>query len=199
MHKRKYEATDAGGSLKVSGRYNRGRDLFSEHETWPALYLALSAEICLGEIMRHITPALLPQLNGYRLSEIAVYCAAIVDCTDVPAIGVRPDDLLHDTNFPASALLAEAVIAKGAEGMIVPSATRLGNNLIIFPNQMRAGSTLTVVGERDPCSMSPAHEWTDYSASSVLLLPPKRPERSERPPSTQKTCPVTYAAASEQK
>ncbi len=48
------------------GRYNRGLDQFASDQVWPAPYLALAPEVCLGEIVRHITPDLLPQLNDYR-------------------------------------------------------------------------------------------------------------------------------------
>ena len=72
MHKRKYAATDPGGARKVSGRYNRGLDRFSEAESFPALYLATGPEVCLGEVYRHVTQKLLPSLNDYRLSELSV-------------------------------------------------------------------------------------------------------------------------------
>jgi hypothetical protein len=44
MHKRRYPPADPGGAIKVSGkvsgRYNRGLDQFSEDESFGALYLA---------------------------------------------------------------------------------------------------------------------------------------------------------------
>jgi RES domain-containing protein len=61
-HKRKYAAANPGGARKVSGRYNRGLDRFPEAESFPALYLATSPEVCLGEVFRHVTPKLLPSL-----------------------------------------------------------------------------------------------------------------------------------------
>src|SRR5438552_5494078 len=71
MHKRRYPATDPGGSLKVSGRYNRGADKFPPDHVWPALYLSCSAEVCLGEIIRHVSsPAQLAALNDHQLSEL---------------------------------------------------------------------------------------------------------------------------------
>lgn len=155
MHKRRYSATDAGGSRKVSGRYNRGLDLFHENEVWTALYLALGAEICLGEVSRHITPDLLPQLNGYRLSELAVRLAAVLDCRDMAVLGLQPTDLWHDTDCSIPRVLAAAAIAQGVEGILVPSATRLGDNLIIFPELLRANASLEIVGERDPALYVP--------------------------------------------
>lgn len=50
MHHRKYPAADPGGARKVSGRYNRGLDLFPEERSFAALYLATGPDICLGEV-----------------------------------------------------------------------------------------------------------------------------------------------------
>jgi hypothetical protein len=84
-HRRKYAAADPGGSLRVSGRYNRGLDAFPPEQAFPALYLALGPEICLGEVLRHITPDLLLFLNDYRLTELAVELTGVLDCRDPSA------------------------------------------------------------------------------------------------------------------
>jgi hypothetical protein len=36
------------------------------------------------------------------------------------------------------------------EGLIAPSATRLGDDLILFPENLRAGSRVEIVSGRDP-------------------------------------------------
>jgi RES domain-containing protein len=150
MHRRKYLATDPGGSLKVSGRYNRGLDQFALEQTWPALYLAIAPETCLGELLRHVTVEHLPHLNDYRLSELSLDLEVICDCRDMSAIGLAPADLWHDTDFRVTQELAASTIARGAEGMLVPSATRLGDNLVLFPTQLRPTSLISVIGSRDP-------------------------------------------------
>ncbi|MDQ6832298.1 MAG: RES family NAD+ phosphorylase [Chloroflexota bacterium] len=155
MHRQNYPATDASGSRKYSGRYNRGLDLFPETEVWTALYLALGAEVCLGEVLRHVTPNLLPQLNDYCLSELAVWLTAILDCRDMAALGLQPTDLWHDTDCSIPRVLAAAAITQGVEGILVPSATRLGDNLIIFPELLRANASLEIVGKRDPALYVP--------------------------------------------
>jgi hypothetical protein len=53
FHHARFAADDSSGSLRVSGRYNRGLDLFQIDETWPALYLGLGRDVCIGEIVRH--------------------------------------------------------------------------------------------------------------------------------------------------
>ena len=150
MHKRKYSADDPGGSHKVSGRYNRGLDRFPEDESFPALYLAIGPEVCLGEIQRHVTPKLLPLLNDFHLSELSIRVEAVVDCRDPARLGLRPGGLVHDTNYEATQAVGAAAFADGLEGLLVPSATHLGDNLILFPTNLRADSQFEVVSSRDP-------------------------------------------------
>lgn len=150
IHRQHYAADDPGGSLRVSGRYHRGMDLFRPEDVWPALYLALRPETALGELVRHVTPALLPHLNGYRISELSVRLAAVADCRDASRLGVHADIVLNDRDYTVTQQLGAAVVTARLEGMLVPSATNLGDNLIIFPEVLRESSELRVVTSRDP-------------------------------------------------
>lgn len=150
FHRRTYGATDSGGALLVSGRYHRAPDQFPRSGVWSALYLALSPESSLGEVIRHFTPQLLPQLNEYRLSEVDVELESILDCRYAAAFGLSPEDLTRDYDFAITQEIAAAAIAQGAEGILVPSTTGLGDNLVVFPAQLRSSSRLTVAGSRDP-------------------------------------------------
>lgn len=150
MHKRKYPATDPGGSLKVSGRYNRGLDRFPEAESFAALYLATRPETSLGEISRHLTPRLLSSLNDFRLSELSVAAEGILDCRDPTSVGLRPEHFAYDTDYEASQAIGAAAFASGFEGLLVASATRLGDALILFPENMREESRIEAVSSRDP-------------------------------------------------
>jgi RES domain-containing protein len=150
MHKRRYAADDAGGARLVSGRYNRGLDRFPEEEAFAALYLATLPEVCLGEVYRHITPELLPSLNGFRLSELSASLRRIADCRDPGRLGLWPEDLSHDTHYRATQALGAAASSRGLEGLLVPSATGLGDNLVLFPENLLGDSRMTVVSGRDP-------------------------------------------------
>jgi RES domain-containing protein len=150
FHKRKYRATDHGGSLTFSARFNRGLDLFPADEIWPALYLALAPEISIGERQRHARPERLPELNDYPLTTLSVTLAVVLDCTDATTLGISLEDLCHDTDFSAGQHLAAAALAQEIEAMIVPSATRLGNNLVVFPTQLRPTSRIVEVSHIDP-------------------------------------------------
>jgi hypothetical protein len=123
----------------TSGRYHRGPVEFPEGPTWPALYLALRPEIPWVEITRH--GPVLPQHNEFLLSELSVALPGVVDCRDVMAMGLSAGDLLHDTDYGVPHGLAAAALVGGAKGMIVPSATLLGDNLIILPENLPCPAT----------------------------------------------------------
>lgn len=148
-HVRSYEPTGHGGSLRSSGRYHRGPE-FPPEESFPALYLALSPEVSLGEVLRRLSPELMHQLNEYRLSELDVELQAVLDCRNADVLGLTADDLVRDYDLAISQEIGAAAVAEGAEGILVPSATRLGDNLVVFPNQLQSTSRLVVIGSRDP-------------------------------------------------
>ena len=133
-------------------RFRRSSNRWSapSDQCWPALYLALGPEVCLGEILRHISPELLPRLNDYRISELALDLASIVDCRNLETLGLSPEDICHDTDYRLTQALSAAVVARNAEGLLAPSCTRLGDNLILFPTKLRVDSRLVVVSSRDP-------------------------------------------------
>lgn len=151
MHNQRYRANDHGGALIVSGRYHRGRDLFPPEQVFAALYLSLAPEICIGEILRHVsTIEGLQYLNNFVLSELTVELRAVMDCRDSIALGLEPETLLLDTDYSITRELAAAAVTRGAEGVLVPSATRLGDNLIIFPQNLRPASQLIIVSSKSP-------------------------------------------------
>ena len=157
FHNQRYAADSHGGSLKVTGRYHRGRDRFPEADTWPALYLALNPHIALGERLRHTTPELLASLNGQRLTELQVALHRVLvgcllpDCARSAIPGVTENDLCRPYDYAKPHELAAAARAIGAEGMLVPSCTGFTDgNLVVFPDHLDANSTIVVVHSEDP-------------------------------------------------
>jgi hypothetical protein len=146
----RYPADDPGGSLKVSGRYNLGLDLTSSEQAFSALYLGLTQATCVGEVLRHLTPATFAQLTNYRLTELRVDVSAVIDCRDPSVLGLTVDAVCDEFDYSLPRQLARAAVAVGVEGLLVPSATRLGSNLVLFPSTRREGSSLTVVQSIDP-------------------------------------------------
>lgn len=90
------------------------------------------------------------ELNTYRITEVRVQLSEIIDCREIAARGISLDNLLNDHDYTMSQRLGAAVLATGAEGLLVPSATRLGDNLVVFPTNLRPESVLEVIASRDP-------------------------------------------------
>jgi hypothetical protein len=143
--------------LKTTGRYNRARDKFPDHDVWPALYTALAQHIALGERIRHTTAQALSALAGQRVGHLSVRLGLVLngcesdDCLTPAWTEIAPDDLCHPTNYRMTHAIAAAARARGAEGMLIPSCTRFrGGNLIIFPDLLRPNSEVHVIDTEDP-------------------------------------------------
>lgn len=155
-HSRKYAGDDASGSLRATGRFNRGSDKHANHETWPALYTALAEHVALGERLRHTTPESLSLLAHQRLSRLQVQLEAVLvlcaptGCSDMGIEGVEFSDLCHPTEYATCHQIA--MYARSfAEAMLVPSCTLFPDgNLIIFPDLLRSSSTIVVEYAHDP-------------------------------------------------
>ena len=151
-HNRRYAATDPGGSLKVSGRYHRGGDRFGPDEIWAALYTGTTYGVCLGEIVRHLpTAEFVTRLRAYRLSRLEVRLAAVLDVRVLGCCGLTPAILLDDPTYAVGQTLAAAAIARSCEGLLVPSATRLPDPvLVLFPERFGPDARVRVLGSVDP-------------------------------------------------
>jgi RES domain-containing protein len=157
FHSQRYTAASHGGSLKVTGRFHRGRDRYPEAETWPALYLALKLHIALDERLRHTTPQLLASLNGQRLSELRLGLHRVIvgchlpDCARSAIPGISMGDLCRPHNYAKPHQVAAAARTMGVEGILVPSCTEFaGGNLVVFPDLLDTHSKIEVVRSEDP-------------------------------------------------
>jgi hypothetical protein len=65
-------------------------------------------------------------------------------------LGLTRDDLCDDADLEVPRALAEAALARGVEGMLVPSATLLGDNLIVLTGNRRPGTSFEIVGFIEP-------------------------------------------------
>ena len=148
FHHQRYDPTSAAGSLRRSGRYHRGRDLFPEEQVWSALYTALSPLIALGESLRHLEDTM--ALKHRRLSELQLKVEALVALRDETALGL-PQDMLIGDDLALTQSLGAAALHAGAEGVLVPSATRFsGGNIVLFTDQLRDTSPVELVRSEDP-------------------------------------------------
>jgi len=129
----------------VSGVPKQVQDLLARNPAMPPEELGETAHV------------LLSGLNARLLSEISVELSDVLDCRDVEAMGLKPPDvepadLFHDTDFTVGQELGAAIVARGHEAMLIPSATRLGDNLIVFPTNLQPRSRIQFVGSRSPSS-----------------------------------------------
>lgn len=141
LHSARYAPGDPGGSYRISGRYNRGTDFFGEHAVFSALYLATSPQVSLGEKQRHLTSDNLIQMKDQVLSEFHVRLQAVYDLSEPERLGINTGDLIDDRDLDLPRSLSAALRDLGAEAFLVPSATLLGTNLVVFPDLLTDGST----------------------------------------------------------
>jgi hypothetical protein len=159
-HHYQYVGDSTSGSRCVSGRYNRGLDLYDTGDTWEtlyasgdvweALYVGLSWGVCLAELVRHLTPATLPAAQqSRRCSEIELDLQCVLDCTDLALLGVKEEELLHNSDYSIGQALARAARGQACEALLVPSACRMpgpeGWVMAVFPDLLRAGSVMRVI------------------------------------------------------
>ena len=145
IHAPRYPATDPGGSRRFSGRYHRALDLFVGQRTWEALYLALDTGVCIAEAIRHAVE-LSELADDRRVSEIDAALSAVLDLREASALGLEMDDLTSNDYT----LTQEIALERGVEGMLVPAASLLGNNLVVLIDNLQPTSRLAVTGFVDP-------------------------------------------------
>ena len=73
-----------------------------------------------------------------RLTRLSIEMEGLLDCRDPVTMGLTLDDLLHDTDYRLTQQIGAASVALGIEGILVPSATLLGDNLVVWTSQLRS-------------------------------------------------------------
>jgi hypothetical protein len=158
IHGRRFVATDPGGALVLSGRYHRGRDLFPVNAVFPALYTSAGPEIATWEMIRHsrrsTAIAMWQRFTTVHLSRLQLTLEAVLDLRDPSATGISQADLIGD-DYTLTQAIGAVAAAEGHEGLIVPTATGIGEpgaafNVVIFTDNVRPGSTIAVVETRSP-------------------------------------------------
>jgi RES domain-containing protein len=135
VHWREVAPTDSSLSLRTSGRYHRGLDLFPSDQAFPALYTSLAPEIAIWEMVRRSAARNLTYLKNNLLSELEVNLGRPLDLSEPATIGLTPADLTG-ADQQASQELAATAMAWGYEGLLVPSAALPGLNLVVLPRNL---------------------------------------------------------------
>lgn len=142
-----YEPTSDGGSRRRSGRYHRAPDLFPGLRVWPALYTSLTDGGCIAEAVRYAGS--LDDLDTLRMTSLRVDLAAVLDLTDPGSYGVSTEDLIAD-DYTVTQEIGLAALLRGAEGILVPAASRLGVNLVILTENLGADARVEALTSVDP-------------------------------------------------
>ncbi|MPZ50965.1 MAG: RES domain-containing protein [Dehalococcoidia bacterium] len=144
VHWREIGPTDWRLSLRSSGRYHRGLDLFPADQAFPALYTSLSQENAIWEMVRRSAARNLAYLKNNVLSELVVDLGRVLDLSDPSAVGLVLADLTS-SDLQLCQELAAAAMALRAEGMLVPSAALPGLNLVILPQNLLEPPSLQIL------------------------------------------------------
>ena len=150
------DATSARGSELVSGRYHRARPQDPSGVVWRALYLGLTTGACLGEAIRYLGASGAKATRGRRLTRLRVSLGRVVDLRDVSRLGLTLKDLTEDQDWSVphaptiTQQLALAALQRGIEGLLVPAASLVDDNLVILVDNLAPSSTIDVVSYVDP-------------------------------------------------
>jgi hypothetical protein len=134
-HWREVAATDWSLSLRTSGRYHRGLDLFAPEDAWPALYTSLAPEIAVWEMVRRSAAQNLAFLRNNVLTEMEIDLSRVLDISEPTVVGLPSADLTGP-DLSLCQEIARAARGRGIVALLVPSAALPGSNLVILPQTL---------------------------------------------------------------
>ena len=135
MHWREVAGDDWSLSLRTTGRYHRGRDLFPASQAFTVLYTSLTPENAIWEMVRRSAARHLAYLKNNVLTEIAATLDRVVDLSEPSVIGLTRQDLTGTDLRPCQQFAATAR-SLNLEGVLVPSAALPGVNLVVIPDTL---------------------------------------------------------------
>lgn len=130
------EILDIQGSIQYGGRYNPPGE-------FGALYLSETEMVCVAERLRKGESP-----RPMTLAEVEVNIFEVLDLTDdtcIKRLNMNRGNLLRATgnvayDYEITRRIATWARAKGIEGLLVPSVTSKGKNLVIFMNNLKSTS-----------------------------------------------------------
>lgn len=134
-HKERLVSTE--GNRYFPGRYHLAGET-------GVLYTSLKEAAALSEIRRH--SATLPLSEGLVIGKIRIRLTRVADLTrpeHLKTLGIEEGNLVSPDLLPTQAIGLSARAA-GIQGLIVPSATGEGNNLVVFENNLGVGCLIQV-------------------------------------------------------
>ena len=143
IHQTMWAADDPGGSLVSSGRWNRGLDLVSSADAFPALYTSTAAGVVDWELIRHSrrpdADEMWRRFLRARRTWLDIAVPSTLDLRDPSSVGLNRDDLLGDDTdaYLLPQAIGAAAFGRGLTGILAPSATTMGQtsgdyNVVVF-------------------------------------------------------------------
>ncbi len=138
--RQEYDPLSTEGSLKYGGRYNvKGK--------FGALYIGDSQSVCEAE-MEQKTSGFRAKFK-HKIAKLEISFRRVIDLTNeenCKILNIKKDQLLsEDRTLPQS--LSYLAYHMGYEALITPSATGRGENIIVFPDNIKKGSSIKKVSE----------------------------------------------------
>jgi hypothetical protein len=148
-HHRSRAALNADGSLAGSGgRFNAGVDSVIK-PPFRALYASIESAAALLEVVRHLGYRSTDRRAVVALDEIAMRVLTQIDVDLQRVFDWRREPVLRGNlshaSYRQTQQLAAAAFNRGAEGILVPSATGIDANLVIFVDNLGDSSRIEVV------------------------------------------------------
>jgi RES domain-containing protein len=148
IHRARYAPMDTTGAQMFSGRYHRARKEFPQGRVWPALYTSLNEGACIAEAVRHAGD--LQGLTDRRMTQFRIGLNRVLDLRNPSDYGLRVEDVTDDSDYSRTQELALAALERGAEGLLVPAASLVGDNLVIFIDSLVPHSVIHPIRFIDP-------------------------------------------------
>ena len=127
------------------------------------LYTSLTREGALAEFSFHLAqqnPRPTKPVTLHTLGVVAHRTLKLVRA-DLAALGV-PDSVYQTMNIPRTQAIGAAVEFLGCDGLIAPSARWPCDNLMLFPDSMRADTALEVASSENV-------DWVNWATDQGLL------------------------------
>ena len=139
--RQEYDPLSIEGSLEYGGRYN-------VKEKFGALYMGNSQSVCEAE-MEQKTSGFRAKFK-HKIAKLKISFRRVIDLTNeenCKILKIGKEQLLsEDKTLPKS--LGYLAYHMCYEALIVPSATGKGKNIIVFPDNVKKGSSIKKVSEK---------------------------------------------------
>jgi RES domain-containing protein len=145
-HHRSRAALNTDGSLAgIGGRFNIGVER-AMTPTFPALYTSIESAAALLEVVRHLGYRATDSRAVVALDDIAMRVLSQLDVRLQKVFDWSGDSALASaTSYADSQQLAAQSVNAGAEAILVPSATGIDCNLIVFIDNLLESSHVTLI------------------------------------------------------